>query len=143
VRLGAGAAGCSEETELWYRLLAEGWTCRYAAVVFHHHRPDVAALERQVFDYMRGHTAALWVQFSRYRHWGNVRRALLTLPPSLAGRLVRHVLVGSALERRVAVAALAGHVAGLTLVGFAAPRPLARRRHGGGQMPRHAQPDGT
>ena len=127
VRLGAGAAGCSEDTELWYRLLAEGWKCRYepSAVVFHHHRSEVTALERQAFDYLRGHTAALWVQFARYRHWGNVRRAVLTLPPSLTGRLARHVLVSSPLERRVARAELAGHLAGLTMVGLAAPARLA------------------
>jgi GT2 family glycosyltransferase len=130
VRLGAGAAGCSEDTELWYRLLAEGWKCRYepTAVVFHHHRSETTALEEQAFHYLRGHTAALWVQFARSRHWGNVRRAVLTLPPSLAGRLARHVLVSSALERRVARAELAGHLAGLTMVGLAAPvRPAARR----------------
>jgi glycosyl transferase family 2 len=26
-RLGAGAAGCSEDSEFWYRLIAEGWAC--------------------------------------------------------------------------------------------------------------------
>ena len=122
LRLGAGAAGCSEDTEFWYRLLAEGWHCRYEprAVVFHHHRSDMAALERQAFAYLRGHTAALWVQFSRYRHWGNVRRALLTLLPSLTGRLVRHLLVGTAIERRIVAAELAGHLAGMTMVRSAA-----------------------
>src|SRR4029453_17415253 len=28
-RLGAGASGCSEDSEVWYRLLAEGHRCRY------------------------------------------------------------------------------------------------------------------
>lgn len=45
-RLGAGASGCSEDSELWFRLLRAGRVCRYdpAAVVFHHHRPDWPAL---------------------------------------------------------------------------------------------------
>ncbi len=84
-RLGAGATGCSEDSEFWYRLIALGWECRYepAAVVFHRHRPDRLSLERQASDYVRGHVAALFVQFSRFRHWGNLRRALLALPRSL------------------------------------------------------------
>src|SRR5262249_46212823 len=36
-RLGAGASGCSEDSELWYRLLATGHVCVYepSAVVYH------------------------------------------------------------------------------------------------------------
>ncbi|QJE73261.1 glycosyltransferase [Aerophototrophica crusticola] len=81
-RLGAGAAGCSEDSEMWYRLLAAGLTCRYdpTAVVLHHHRREWSALRGQVHAYMKGHVAALLVQFARHRHWGNVRRIGLSLP---------------------------------------------------------------
>jgi GT2 family glycosyltransferase len=81
-RLGAGASGCSEDSELWYRLLAEGYRCRYSpdAAVFHHHRSDWEGLCRQMHGYMRGHVAALFVQFERYGHWGNLYRAFLALP---------------------------------------------------------------
>lgn len=81
-RLGAGAAGCSEDSELWYRLLAEGWRCRYepSAVVFHYHRDDIPALKRQARAYIRGHVAALFVQYARYGHRGNLHRALLAMP---------------------------------------------------------------
>jgi GT2 family glycosyltransferase len=81
-RLGAGTSGCSEDSELWYRLLAEGYRCRYepAAVVFHIHRSDWKGLSDQTYNYMRGHVAALLFQFDRYRHWGNIRRAFLGLP---------------------------------------------------------------
>jgi GT2 family glycosyltransferase len=81
-RLGAGASGCSEDSEFWYRLLAEGWRCVYepGAVVLHFHRAELGALRRQWHAYMRGHVAALLVQFARYRHWGNVRRIVLQLP---------------------------------------------------------------
>jgi GT2 family glycosyltransferase len=90
-RLGAGAAGCSEDSELWYRLLAAGHTCQYepAAVVYHHHRSDVESVRRQARAYMDGHVAALFVQCARHRHPGNVRRALVTLPRYYAGRLRR------------------------------------------------------
>ena len=81
-RLGAGSSGCSEDSELWYRLLAEGQRCRYAptAVVFHYHREDWAGLRDQLYSYTRGHVAALLFQFDRYGHWGNVYRAFVVLP---------------------------------------------------------------
>lgn len=97
-RLGPGhdAAGCSEDSELWYRLLAAGMACRYtpAAVVHHEHRRDMPSLRRQLHGYMRGHVAALLVQFEKHGHWGNVYRLLLHLPYSyakqVAARIVRH-----------------------------------------------------
>jgi glycosyltransferase involved in cell wall biosynthesis/SAM-dependent methyltransferase len=81
-RLGAGTSGCSEDSELWYRLLAEGHRCRYepAAVVFHAHRSGWKELRDQSYNYMRGHVAALLFQFDRYGHWGNIYRAFLALP---------------------------------------------------------------
>jgi len=102
-RLGAGTSGCSEDSELWYRLLAEGYRCRYepAAVVFHAHRSDWTELREQSYNYMRGHVAALLFQFDRYGHWGNIYRAFLALPfyfimlgfrylKRSVGRLIRH-----------------------------------------------------
>lgn len=104
-RLGAGAAGCSEDSEFWYRLLAEGWECRYEpdSVVFHRHRRGTAALTGQMHDYVRGHVAALFVQFARFRHRGNLRRALLALPNHFAKRAPR-VIARRAAERAGLVA---------------------------------------
>jgi glycosyltransferase involved in cell wall biosynthesis len=89
-RLDVGAAGCSGDSEYWYRLLAAGWTCRYepSAVAFHFHRRDYESLARQIFAYMRGHTAALLVQFERHGHQGNLRRIFRTLPRWYAGRAI-------------------------------------------------------
>jgi GT2 family glycosyltransferase/SAM-dependent methyltransferase len=94
-RLGAGAAGCSEDSEFWYRLLAEGWQCLYepAAVVFHNHRSDFRALRRQARAYIRGHVAALFVQYARYRHAGNLVRAFVVMPHHLAKRAGREYLL--------------------------------------------------
>jgi GT2 family glycosyltransferase len=81
-RLGAGASGCSEDSELWYRILAEGGLCCYepAAVVYHYHRRDIDGLRKQIYQYYRGFVTALLCQFARYRHWGNLRRLFITLP---------------------------------------------------------------
>jgi GT2 family glycosyltransferase len=116
-RLGAGAAGCSEDSELWYRLLAEGWRCVYepAAVVFHFHRVELAGLGQQWHAYMRGHVAALLVQFARYRHWGNVRRIAFQLPFYYAVWLRDAVRRGWRVEGPLWWAAVGGTVAG---VGF-------------------------
>ncbi len=88
--LGAGAAGCSEDSELWYRLLAEGFRCRYepAAVVIHHHRADLASVKQQARAYQRGHVAALFLQFAHYGDGGNLRRALVYMPRVYVGRLI-------------------------------------------------------
>ncbi len=95
-RLGAGASGCSEDSELWYRLLAEGWLCRYepTAVVFHYHRSDIDSLKQQMYQYMRGHVAALLVQFERYKHWGNLRRLFVALPKYYNRRFASELFKG-------------------------------------------------
>jgi GT2 family glycosyltransferase len=87
-RLGAGAAGCSEDSELWYRLLAAGGECRYRpwAVVTHHHRDDEESLRRLARDYARGHTAALLVSYRRHGNRGELVRALFDMPRHFARR---------------------------------------------------------
>jgi GT2 family glycosyltransferase len=95
-RLGAGAAGCSDDSEFWCRVLAEGWNCRYepTSVVYHYHRSDLDDLRRQMYQYFRGHVAALLFQSARYRHWGNLRRLFWSLPMYHAGLLVIGLLRG-------------------------------------------------
>lgn len=120
-RLGAGAAGCSEDSEFWYRVLARGGECGYepAAVVFHHHRRDIVGLETQAYEYMRGHVAALWVQFGRHGHWGNVRRALVELPAYLLRRAVTELPGSDPVKRRVLTASLAGYFRGWSEISLA------------------------
>jgi len=82
VRLGAGASGCSEDSEFWYRILAAGGVCLYEprACVYHHHRRDWAGLRSQFRAYMRGHIAALVVQGDRYGPSGDIARIFKQLP---------------------------------------------------------------
>jgi GT2 family glycosyltransferase len=93
-RLDVGAAGCSGDSEYWYRLVAAGWTCRYepSAVVFHHHRRDMVGFRSQVFHYMRGHVAALMVQYERTGDRGNLYRAFVVLPRVYLRRSARRAL---------------------------------------------------
>lgn len=90
-RLDVGAAGCSGDLEFWHRILYHGFKCRYepSAVVFHFHRRDFTGLSQQIYSYMRGHAAALLVQFERTGNWGNLRRAFITLPLWYTRRFLR------------------------------------------------------
>jgi glycosyltransferase involved in cell wall biosynthesis len=115
VRLGAGAAGCSEDSELWYRLLAAGQVCLYepAAVVRHFHRPDADGLRRQMRAYQRGHVTALLVQLERHGHPGNLRRLLVTIPRYYAKLLLLGLLHGWKPRHRTLPAEMAGCMAGV------------------------------
>lgn len=126
-RLGAGASGCSEDSELWYRLLAGGWLCRYepTAVVYHYHRREMHEFKHQMYQYMQGHMAALLIQFEKYRHWGNLCRAFGILPwyymKRIRGALGKY-LRGSRSELDLLGAQILGCVAGVMYY-------LFRRKH--------------
>lgn len=110
-RLDAGAAGCSGDSEMWYRVLADGLTCRYvpSAVCFHEHRREMTALRSQLRAYMRGHVAALLVQYARYGERGDLRRAVVDLPVHYARTALR--LAAGRVDPDVAMS-LAPEVAG-------------------------------
>jgi cellulose synthase/poly-beta-1,6-N-acetylglucosamine synthase-like glycosyltransferase len=114
-RLGAGASGCSEDSELWYRLLAAGCACQYepSAVVYHYHRSDWPSLRRQAHDYMRGHVVALFVQFWRYRHWGNLWRVFVALPCHYGNLVYRGIRYRPDAQQRLLTAHVGGVLAGL------------------------------
>ena len=125
-RLDAGAAGCSGDSEFWYRLLAAGWTCRYepGAVAFHHHRRSMSALGVQIRAYMRGHVTALLVQFERTRERGNLRRICLSLPRYYARSLVDRLQSGRASGNVFLGEEVRGALSGLTYY-FKARRALS------------------
>ena len=114
-RLGAGAAGCSEDSELWYRILVAGGECRYEpdAVVLHWHRADMRALRRQAHDYLRGHVAGLFVQRANHGHNGNLRRVALTVPRHLLRRLPSEIGLGSGSRTGTYAAEVTGYLAGM------------------------------
>lgn len=82
-RLDVGAAGCSGDSELWYRILACGFSIRYnpMAVVYHQHRSSIRGLRRQLYSYMRGFTVAILIQYQRFGHRGNLQHLFKVLPP--------------------------------------------------------------
>jgi GT2 family glycosyltransferase len=121
-RLGPGVfGGCGEDSEFWYRLLTEGWSCVYepSAFVYHYHRRELRDLRRQVRQYMQGHVAALLLQFAKHRHIGNLRRLLWVLPAEYVLLLLRLVVTGFSLDNRILLGGVLGCLSGLR---FAWPR---------------------
>jgi glycosyltransferase involved in cell wall biosynthesis len=82
-RLDVGAAGCSGDSELWYRVLACGFSIEYnpMAIVYHSHRSSIPGLRRQLYSYMRGFTVAILIQYQRFGHRGNLKHLFKVLPP--------------------------------------------------------------
>lgn len=127
-RLGAGAAGCSEDTELWSRLLEHGFECQYTplAVVHHFHRADFDGLRCQLHDYMRGHVAAQFIGFQRTRQLDGLRRIAAVLPAFYLKQCPRLLISRSRIDAGLWWSAVSGYLSGLRyLLGPAAtPRHL-------------------
>ena len=95
-RLDVGAAGCSGDSEFWHQVLSAGGVCRYepSAVAFHYHRREWEGLRKQIRAYMRGHAAALLVQYERTHHAGNLRQLLFNLPAMYCKRIALRLFNG-------------------------------------------------
>jgi GT2 family glycosyltransferase len=90
IDLGAGRpAGCSEDTDLFYRLLHAGYPIEYTprAVVDHYHRCDAQSLQRQIHAYAKGHAAYHLRCFVRYGDYRSLIWMCVTLPRSILGRM--------------------------------------------------------
>ncbi|HRO42728.1 MAG TPA: glycosyltransferase [Flavipsychrobacter sp.] len=88
-RLDVGAAGCSGDSEFWYRILAEGFNCYYdpQLIAYHQHRESREALYHQIFHYMRGQVASVLVQYENYGFAGEKRRVMQLLPKYYCSRI--------------------------------------------------------
>ena len=113
-RLDVGQAGCSGDSEYWYRLLARGYICRYspASVAFHFHRKTADGLASQIYHYMRGHAAALLVQYERTGIAANRFQAYYYTPRWYLYRLLRRML-GRNIRDRFLKEEITGYFAGL------------------------------
>ena len=114
-RLDVGQAGCSGDSEYWYRVLANGMTCRYEprAVAFHFHRRTIDGLAHQIRHYMRGHAAALLVQHERTGIALNRHQALVRMPRWYAQRLWRRLRGARLPQDRFLREEVGGYLSGL------------------------------
>ena len=127
-RLGAGASGCSEDSEFWYRLLALGGSCLYEprAVTFHHHRAEWRELRSQMRSYMRGHVSALVAQWDAFGHRGNLQRIGRQLPSYFLRTALASLWHRRATRLLILAEEVRGWLAGLLYL----VRPGWRRRRG-------------
>jgi glycosyltransferase involved in cell wall biosynthesis len=81
-RLDVGAAGCSGDSEIWYRILAAGFSIQYnpRAVVYHEHRQEITALHKQLYSYMRGFAAAALIQHGHNPSAGYKKHLFIAMP---------------------------------------------------------------
>lgn len=113
-RLDVGASGCSGDSEMWYRIMVEGWNCFYAPqmVVYHQHRKTMAELDSQLFYYMKGHVSALLVQYEKYAHIGDILRVKKHLPLRYLRRMLSFLRRGRLDSLRSLFTEVRGCVAG-------------------------------
>ncbi len=82
IRLDAGAAGCNGDSEMWYRILVEGWTVKYDPLViaYHTHRREINDFKKQILLYIRGQVTSILIEFRRYRNQGERIHLFRVLP---------------------------------------------------------------
>ncbi len=80
--LDVGAAGCSGDSEMWFRILNAGSCIAYnpRAVVYHEHRRKLKALKKQMFSYCRGFITAALLQHQQNQNAGYLRLLCFRLP---------------------------------------------------------------
>jgi GT2 family glycosyltransferase len=90
-RLGAGASGCSEDSEMWFRILLNGFHIRYNphAIIFHEHRKKIKDLRMQMFSYTRGHIVAALIQHRKHQASGYKKRIFHEYPLYYLRRLIK------------------------------------------------------
>ena len=116
----------SAETDIWYRLLAQGWECRYepAAVAYHRHRRELGDLADEVRERMSGHVLALLLQRERHGDRGSLRRVGRDLPLAFVKLGWSRITQGRRPISAMLRPALQGYCSGLA--GYAKHRRLAR-----------------
>jgi GT2 family glycosyltransferase len=113
--LGAGApTGCSEDTDLFYRVLAAGFTIVYepSAFVWHQHRREMRALQRQLYAYSKGHVAYHLTTWLRHRDGRALIHLGYTLPKSHLKAIVRWVRRSRDYPLTLILTEIAGSLAG-------------------------------
>jgi len=112
-RLDVGAAGCNGDSELWFRILKNGYSIFYnpRAVVYHFHRTEMHALKKQLFNYMKGFTTAALIQQQQTKTAGYRRRLFGSLPKFYLQLLVK-AFPNYKFRNRTIISEIKGMIAG-------------------------------
>jgi GT2 family glycosyltransferase len=113
--LGPGMpTGVGEDTYLFYKVLRSGYTMIYepSAYVWHRHRPEMAALRRQLYAYSKGHVA---YHLTTLLNDGDVRALgylLVRLPYGHLRRMRKELLRRTPYPLKLHLAEIGGNIAG-------------------------------
>jgi GT2 family glycosyltransferase len=113
--LGAGTpAPCSEDTDMFYRVLRAGYRIVYEpqAFVWHHHRATMTALRRQIFGYAKGHAAYQVKTLFTYRDPRALARFFVELPRIYSWRIRDRVFRRAPYTLSLVALEVAGTLAG-------------------------------
>lgn len=113
--LGAGTpTGCSEDTDLFYRILKAGHTLVYepSAFVWHRHRVTMKELRAQIYAYSKGHVAYQLTTLLRYRDRRALLRLFYSLPKTYLARAWHRIRGYSEYPLSLIALEVAGNLAG-------------------------------
>lgn len=113
--LGAGTpTGCSEDTYLFYRILAAGGTIVYepSAYVWHQHRAGMRDLRRQIYAYSKGHVAYQLTTLFNEGDRRAITRLLYWMPRAYLIRALQRVRRHSEYPLSLIVIEVLGNMAG-------------------------------
>lgn len=113
--LGAGSpTGCSEDTYIFYKVLRAGYQIVYepAAYVWHNHRSDDGTLQKQIYNYSKGHVAYHLLTLFRDKDWRALWRLGVSLPYVHIWRSKEWLLGRRHYPLWLALTELRGHLAG-------------------------------
>jgi len=113
--LGAGTpSGCSEDTDLFYRILRAGYRIVYepAAAVRHRHRDTMRALRRQIYAYAKGHVAYQLTTLTREGDLRAIVRLALEMPELYWWRIRTRISGRSEYPLSLVLVEIAGFLAG-------------------------------
>ncbi len=114
-KLGAGTpTGCSEDTYLFYKVLKAGYTLLYEpkSYVWHGHRKSMAALQRQLYNYSKGHVAYHLETWMKDNDWRGLTRIFIELPKAQIKRLFSSLFGNSTFPASMILYEIAGSIAG-------------------------------
>lgn len=114
VRLDMGAAGCNGDSEMWYRIIAEGWEVKYDPLIisYHTHRREIKQLKTQLFLYMRGFVVASLIEYNRYKVRGEHYYLYKHLPKYYFKKIIAAIGKGFKKESITIISEIKGFAAG-------------------------------
>jgi O-antigen biosynthesis protein len=113
--LGAGSpTGCSEDTYIFYKVLRAGYRIVYepAAYVWHNHRSDENNLQKQIYNYSKGHVAYHLLTLFRDKDWRALWRLTVSLPYTHVWRVKERLMGCHDYPLSLIFTEMRGHLAG-------------------------------